>query len=199
MVSPGDRSFSPSVLIRDHERFFARTCVRRESTSPQRVDVLTAIIIGSAASTRDGSASAANQVLILALGSLAAILLAGLITWGAKRSLRFVSRIADNVETMTRNFDSVMNALLGEKPSKLNPYPPPGALAIIRKHGNLIESHDRTLGVVLVALKTTVEQRQAERDGNGHDLTPSDTIRLINEEQNRRVNEHLDQARKEGA
>lgn len=95
------------------------------------------------------------------------------------------------LSSIDRNSRAVMSVLVTAEPSKLNPNPPLGFLALVHRHDKMLGSLDKTVGVLLVGQKAVLNQRVAERSDNGHDLRPQDALNLIEREQHRRAQENF--------
>ena len=93
------------------------------------------------------------------------------------------------IKGMAHDVKAVTSALITEDPTPLNPQPKPGALDVLRQTVATLNSHDETLGVVLVGLKAAIGQGDVARDSGDLDISPTDARKLIVAEERRRAQE----------
>ena len=124
--------------------------------------------------------SDSNQIVVYVLSTLGAGGAAGLGT-----------AIWKLIKGMAHDVKSVTAALITEDPTPLNPQPKQGALDVLRQTVKTLNSHDETLGVVLVGLKAAIGQGDVARDASDVDITPTEARRLIVAEEQRRARERV--------
>lgn len=123
---------------------------------------------------RSAVSGSSGEVLIVVLG--------GILSTGAIAALTSMIR---TIRGVARDVREATEALVGARPSPMNPNPAKGLIEVVRQHDRQLNSQGRTLSVLLTGTKVLIDQRERPRDDNGHDLTYQDALRRITEEQQR--------------